>query len=161
MSFCTSYMRIQTAQSKVGYRKCYMHEYESACVTNGTREVGTLDPLFTGPSPRPSWTPLSMGTLQRQPLYKHTWVRRTFLCYVTRNLPNQLTDSAVIPFHILTKRSFASNLTKHVISLSLSLPPSLNFLLGKKHRRKNQKTKFGFLPPAPPLFSPHLTQQPA
>ena len=54
-----------------------MREYDPACVMRYRWYcgVGTLNPILMGPSPRPSWTPLSMGT-PRRATSKHTCLHK-------------------------------------------------------------------------------------
>ena len=62
-------------QSKVGYRKhtlCASTSQCAWCGTDGTRGVGTLDPLLMGPSPKPSWMPDPMSIFTKGHLYTYT-----------------------------------------------------------------------------------------
>ena len=78
------YMRMQVSLScleQSWHRKhTIVCKYEPACVTGGTREVGTFDPLLMDPSPRSSWTPDPMGTFTKGNLYTYIHTSLLVIC---------------------------------------------------------------------------------
>ena len=85
---------------------------------DGTRGVGTLDPLLMGPSPRTSWAPHQMGTPQRAtsgPKVTTEMIVKKVLTpnvgMMTRHLSSSSSSSNLLPSLPSSLTMFLTNLT--------------------------------------------------